>query len=92
MMICHCNAIACGEIREAVRHLRGRDGHGVVTPGRVFSCCGKRPNCGGCMPLVSALIAETVIEPHAVRTVITGVEVAGVALVEKPRVRDRDAA
>jgi bacterioferritin-associated ferredoxin len=92
MMVCHCNAMSSAEIRDAVRQLRRRDGRGIVTPGRVFACRGKRPNCGGCMPLVSALIEETVVEPHSVRTDIVGVEVAGVGLAGPPVARARDAA
>jgi len=92
MMVCHCNVIACGEIRSAVRHLKEADGHGVVTPGRVFARCGKRPNCGGCMPLISALIAEAVVEAGPVRTVITGFEVAGLGLAAEPASKTRDAA
>ena len=99
MMVCHCNAMACGEIRTAVRQLRtSAEGHGVVTPGRVFSCCGKRPKCGGCMPTVARLIAETVTEPQPVRTLVTGMEVAGLAPAPSPvpmpasAAKERDAA
>jgi len=88
MMVCHCNVIACSEVRQAVRDLRSGDGHGVVTPGRVFSCCGKRPNCGSCMPLIASLIAETVAERPAelqveVRTIVTGLAIAGIVTVEE---------
>lgn len=88
MMVCHCNVIACSEVRRAVRNLRNADAHGVVTPGRVFSCCGKRPNCGSCMPLIASLIAETVAEHHAgpqgeARTIVTGLAVAGIVTVEE---------
>ncbi|MGE0210597.1 MAG: bacterioferritin-associated ferredoxin [Parvibaculaceae bacterium] len=88
MMVCHCNVIACSEVRRAVRSLRSDDEHGVVTPGRVFSCCGKRPNCGSCMPLIASLIAETVAEHHAepqgeARTIVTGLAVAGIVAVEE---------
>ncbi len=93
MIVCHCNVIACGEIREAVRRMKQQDGYGVVTPGRVFSRCGKRPNCGGCMPVISSLIAETFVEAGPVSTIITGAEVAGlVTAPEQPAKKGRDAA
>lgn len=92
MMVCHCNVIACGEVRQAVRTLRSADAHGVVTPGRVFSCCGKRPNCGSCMPLIASLIAETVAEHPAepqgeARTIVTGLAIAGIVTVEEEEAR-----
>lgn len=93
MIVCHCNVIACGEIREAVHRIKQQDRHGVVTPGRVFSRCGKRPNCGGCMPLISSMIAELVVESGPARTVIQGAEVAGlVTAPEQAAPKDRDAA
>lgn len=60
MIVCHCNVIACADIREAVKGIRAAEPEGVVTPGRIFRCCGQRPQCGGCMNLVSAIITEEV--------------------------------
>jgi bacterioferritin-associated ferredoxin len=60
MIVCHCNVIACSAIREAVKGIRAEESEGVVTPGRVFRCCGQRPQCGGCMNMVSAIIADEV--------------------------------
>ncbi|WP_409755662.1 bacterioferritin-associated ferredoxin [Aestuariivirga sp.] len=57
MIVCHCNVIACSEIRKAVRELGGEAG-GLVTPGQIFKCCGRRPQCGGCMSHVSSLIVS----------------------------------
>jgi bacterioferritin-associated ferredoxin len=58
MIVCHCNVIACTEIRASVRMILGDDQVAVVTPGQVFKCCGARPQCGGCMINVSDVIAE----------------------------------
>jgi hypothetical protein len=58
MIICQCNVIACSEIRQAVGHIRSADPFAVVTPSGVFRCCGKRPRCGGCMPLVTGIIQQ----------------------------------
>jgi bacterioferritin-associated ferredoxin len=58
MIICQCNVIACNEIRKAVGHIRAGDPFAVVTPTGVFRCCGKRPRCGSCMPLVTGIIQQ----------------------------------
>lgn len=67
MIICHCNVISCGDLRKAVDELRGEDAHAMVTPAGVFRCCGKRPRCGSCMPLVSGLIREEIAAAPARR-------------------------
>ena len=88
MIVCHCNVIHCHEIRRSVAEMRGRDAHCVVTPGIVFKNCGKRPNCGNCMPLFAAVLSEAVIQhgghkPPKVKTRImdassfSGLEIAG---------------
>jgi bacterioferritin-associated ferredoxin len=58
MIICQCNVITSGDLKAAVGELRAGDAHAVVTPAGVFRCCGKRPRCGTCMPLVTGLIQE----------------------------------
>jgi len=60
MIICQCNVISCGDLKQAVGALRADDAHAMVTPAGVFRCCGKRPRCGACMPLVSGLIREEI--------------------------------
>ena len=61
MIVCHCNVIACSDIRKAVKGLLDSEPQGIVTPGRVFKCCGRRPQCGGCMENVSAIIASELV-------------------------------
>lgn len=67
MIICQCNVISCGDLRKAVGDLRSDEPHALVTPARVFRCCGKRPRCGTCMPLVTGLIQEELTLPAASR-------------------------
>lgn len=58
MIVCHCNVIACSDIRKAVRGVASEQPGSLVTPGRVFKCCGSRPQCGGCMGNVVSIISE----------------------------------
>lgn len=87
MIVCHCNVIAAREIEELVHRLSAVQPHAIVTPGMVFAGCGKRPSCGGCMPMVVASVAvarTNWAEKARVRTLMTdpggvaGVEVAPV--------------
>lgn len=48
VIICHCNVISSADIHKAVREVQS-DPLRIVTPGVIFSCCGARPRCGGCM-------------------------------------------
>jgi bacterioferritin-associated ferredoxin len=58
MIVCHCTRTTDAEIREAVQDLRMRDPHGLVTPGQVYRALGRRPECGGCQPLLASVIAS----------------------------------
>ena len=44
------------DIHQAVAALRTKDPHVVLTPGLIYRALGKRPQCGGCFPLVSKLM------------------------------------
>jgi hypothetical protein len=35
-----------------VNWMRASDPHTIITPGKVWRALGKRPDCGGCLPLV----------------------------------------
>jgi bacterioferritin-associated ferredoxin len=54
MMICHCNGISDREIHAAVDWMRASDATAIITPGKVYRALGKRPDCGGCLPLFLA--------------------------------------
>jgi bacterioferritin-associated ferredoxin len=54
MMICHCNGISDREIHAAIDWMRAADGTAIITPGKVYRALGKRPDCGGCLPLFLA--------------------------------------
>ncbi|QDY69801.1 (2Fe-2S)-binding protein [Qingshengfaniella alkalisoli] len=54
MLVCHCNAITDHEIRSAVDWMRASDPETVITPGKVYRALGKRPDCGGCLPVFLA--------------------------------------
>lgn len=49
MIVCHCNRITSAEIESATVAFLEADGYAIATPGAIFRCCGKRPECGGCM-------------------------------------------
>ncbi len=51
MIVCHCLGITDHDIRAAVNWMRAADAHTVITPGKIYHALGKRPDCGGCMPL-----------------------------------------
>lgn len=51
MIICSCAVITDRDIRRAIEWMRAADPYGVVTPGKVYRALGKRPECGGCIPL-----------------------------------------
>lgn len=50
MIVCSCNILSCGDLRQGVEALLAEDLHAVLTPGKVYGCLGKRVKCGGCMP------------------------------------------
>lgn len=51
MIICHCTQISDVEIRSAIDWMRAADAETIITPGKIYRALGKRPDCGGCMPL-----------------------------------------
>lgn len=51
MILCHCNQISDHDVRAAVDWMRAADPETVITPGKVWRALGKRPDCGGCLPL-----------------------------------------
>lgn len=56
MIVCHCNAITDRDIRAAVDWMRAADTQTIITPGMVYRALGKRPDCGGCLPLFIATL------------------------------------
>lgn len=52
MIVCHCTGITDHDIRAAVDWMRASDAETIITPGKVYHALGKRPDCGGCMPLL----------------------------------------
>ena len=51
MIICHCQRITHDDIDTAIAWMRAADPRTVITPGKVYRALGKRPDCGGCLPL-----------------------------------------
>ncbi|AJE47758.1 (2Fe-2S)-binding protein [Celeribacter indicus] len=51
MIVCSCNAISDTDIHAAIDWMRAADPRTIITPGKVYHALGKRPDCGGCMPL-----------------------------------------
>ncbi|MEM1414621.1 MAG: (2Fe-2S)-binding protein [Myxococcota bacterium] len=68
MLVCHCKKVHCRTVRSAVR-----DGADCVDS--VGRACGAGTGCGGCRPLVSALIDQERAGFEGVR--VTGLPVAG---------------
>jgi bacterioferritin-associated ferredoxin len=56
MIVCSCTMITSKDIAEAVAALRTKDPFVVLTPGLIYRHLGKRPSCGGCLPLVTKLM------------------------------------
>ncbi|WP_210528715.1 (2Fe-2S)-binding protein [Rubellimicrobium arenae] len=54
MMVCHCNGISDRDIHAAIDWMRAADNETIITPGKVYRALGKRPDCGGCLPLFLA--------------------------------------
>ncbi len=48
--------ITSKDVAEAVTALRTADPLVVLTPGLIYRHLGKRPSCGGCLPLISKLM------------------------------------
>ena len=58
MIVCSCTMITSKDIAEAVSALRAKDPFVVLTPGLIYRHLGKRPSCGGCLPLISNLMVS----------------------------------
>jgi bacterioferritin-associated ferredoxin len=58
MIVCSCAMITSKDIAEAVSALRTKDPLAVLTPGLIYRHLGKRPSCGGCLPLITKLMVQ----------------------------------
>jgi hypothetical protein len=56
MIVCSCSMNTTKDVPEAVTALRTADPFVVLTPGIIYRYLGKRPSCGGCLPLISKLM------------------------------------
>ncbi len=56
MIVCHCNRIDHSAIEAAASGMVAHDSWAVLTPVRVYKALGKRPRCGGCLPLAARII------------------------------------
>jgi bacterioferritin-associated ferredoxin len=56
MIVCSCSMITSKDVAEAVTALRTADPFVVLTPGLIYRYLGKRPSCGGCLPLITKLM------------------------------------
>lgn len=56
MIVCHCNRIDHLDIEAACAGLLANDPWKLLTPVSVYKALGKRPQCGGCLPLAANLI------------------------------------
>jgi len=51
-MVCSCNTVTCGQIREAIRDQE------LTSVGGIKACTRAGTGCGGCLPLVSRLLEQ----------------------------------
>lgn len=65
MIVCHCNVISSDDIRDKISAIRDGESQTLATPGAIFKACGKRPKCGGCMPVFAMIIEELAEEKLA---------------------------
>lgn len=54
MVVCHCNAVSDNEIRSAVAA-------GAMDADDLARHCGAGARCGGCAPVVQAILSETAV-------------------------------
>jgi bacterioferritin-associated ferredoxin len=51
MIICLCNAMTDGDVRDAIAN-------GAARPKEVYACCGGRAQCGNCTLTVLRILRE----------------------------------
>jgi NAD(P)H-nitrite reductase large subunit len=56
MIVCSCSMITAEDVAEAVAAIRTVGPLVVLTPGLIYRQLGKRPSCGGCLPLITKLM------------------------------------
>jgi bacterioferritin-associated ferredoxin len=59
MIICHCTGITDTDIRSAIDWMRAADPATIITPGKLYRALGRKPDCGGCLPLVISTMASS---------------------------------
>ncbi|ODA66104.1 hypothetical protein A7A08_02957 [Methyloligella halotolerans] len=60
------------DIENAVHALRTADPLVVLTPGLIYKYLGKRPSCGGCLPLITKLMVAYDDEDPSAQTSLAG--------------------
>ncbi|MBO6754857.1 MAG: (2Fe-2S)-binding protein [Roseibium sp.] len=65
MIICSCNVLSDGQLRNAAEEMRKDPKGKLPTPGSVFRHLGCRPRCGGCFPAVIDVIHKTEAQDEA---------------------------
>ena len=64
MLVCSCNYITDGDIRDVINELLDEDCWQLIVPGKVYHAMSKRGRCCGCFPTVVDLIISTTEEYH----------------------------
>ena len=62
-IVCHCNAVRERTIEKAIRR-------GATTVEAIQAECGAAARCGGCEPVVRAMLADTRHDSFAFETVV----------------------
>ena len=61
MIVCHCNRIDHTDIERTANELTAIDRWRLLTPVAVYHALGKRPRCGGCLPLATSIIHSRLV-------------------------------
>ena len=63
MIVCHCNAVRERTIEKAIRR-------GATTVDDIRAQCGAAAHCGGCEPVVRAMLADQRCDEFVFETVV----------------------
>lgn len=59
MIVCHCTGISDADIHGAIDWMRAADPDTIITPGKVYRALGRKPDCGGCLPLFLSTMSSS---------------------------------
>jgi bacterioferritin-associated ferredoxin len=51
VIVCSCSRVTDTDITQAIAWMRASDPYTLITPGKIYSALGKKPDCGACIRL-----------------------------------------